>query len=285
MKIDCAAFSTPELSKHFAAFGTWLSSTCGVRKASLTIHRYLPFFLEIEREWGEIPDYDRLLAHCGAKGLRQALLPVLWMTETGLVVPDTESKEADSDRRRIEATLQRVPPGTPASTMLARYHHSLTRRVEAGRIKYRSVRLALASASGLLVTAIELGRDSPDQRTLDVYLKRTPGQRDGVSGFLSHLRGAHGIELSLPKRNALSARTKRRKKLKNELLLLMRDASKGADRDAKWIRAALAYFHDVPRNVANSVSIESAIPDREGLSVHIHTKHYWIPLHTDYVDQ
>ena len=201
------------------------------------------------------------------------------------MAPDTESREADSDRRRIEATLHRVPTGTTASAMLARYHHSLTRRVEAGRIKYRSVRLALASAAGLLNTAIELSRDSPDQRTLDVYPNKAPGQRDGISGFLSHLSGAHGIEFSLPKRNALSARTKRRKKLKNELLLLMRDASKGADRDAKWIRAALVYFHDVPRNVANSVSIETAISDRGGLNVAVENRRYWIPLRTGCGDE
>ena len=212
VKIDCAAFSTPELSKHFAAFGTWLSSTCGVRKASLTIHRYLPFFLEIEREWGEIPDYDRLLSHLGAKGLRQALLPVLWMAETGLVVPDAESRGADSDRRRIDATLSRIPTDTAARAMLDSYHRSLAERVQTGKIKIHSVRLAITSAAGLLATAFERGRGAPDQRSLDVYLKRAPGQRDGVSGFLAHLRDEHGIALSLPKRNTMSSQRRRRNK-------------------------------------------------------------------------
>ena len=276
--IDCNAFSTQEFAIHFADFGKWLSRTRGTRKASLTIHGYLAFFLEIEREWSEIPGYDRLLVHFSAKGLRQALLPVLWMTETNLVVPDGESKEADSDRRRIESTLGRVPPGTPASAMLARYHHSLTRRVKAGRIKHRSVRLALASASGLLVTAIELGRDSPDQRTLDVYLKKAPGQRDGVSGFLTHLRDEHGFALSLPKRNKLSAQRKRRQKLKNELALLMRDDADGTSVDTEWIRAALCYFHDLPRKEANSVMYGNAIPDQGGLCITVNRRRYWIPL-------
>lgn len=54
-KIDCTAFSTPAFAAHFAAFGKWLTHTRGARKASLTIQGYLPFFFEIEREWGGGP--------------------------------------------------------------------------------------------------------------------------------------------------------------------------------------------------------------------------------------
>ena len=106
------------------------------------------FSWEIEREWGTIPEYGTLLEHFGAKKLRSVLLAMRWMEESGLVKPDSAVREADSDRRRIEATLDQFPEGSRAREILEEYHDTLEERVEAGRTNTRSVRLAIAPGGG-----------------------------------------------------------------------------------------------------------------------------------------
>ena len=277
-KLDCAAFSSPKMAKRFDDFGIWLRDTRGAKKAAHNIHGYLPFFLQVEHEWDDVPGYGKLLAHFGAKRLRKVLLPIKWMEEAGLITADTETKEADSDRRRIDATLSRFPRESTASELLNSYHSALAERLEACELTIRSVRLALTPAAGLLKTAMGLGRDSPDQQVLDLYFAKAPGQRAGVSGFLTHLRDAQGIALTLPKGNPHSARQKRRQALKQELLGLMRGDSEDVQTDERWIGAALAYFHDVPRKKAKAASLQDATQDEGGLRVRIGEDAFWIPL-------
>ena len=108
IRIDCAAFSLPGMAAHFKTFGTWLRQKVGEHKAALTIHRYLPFFMEIERQWKTIPGYAELLEHFGAARLRRVLLPMRWFEENGFIVPDNAAKAEDSDRRSIAATLNKI---------------------------------------------------------------------------------------------------------------------------------------------------------------------------------
>jgi hypothetical protein len=69
------------MAGHFDSFGHWLGQKVGGHKAALTIHRYLPFFMDIERQWRTIPDYHVLLNHFGTQHLRRVLLPMRWMEE------------------------------------------------------------------------------------------------------------------------------------------------------------------------------------------------------------
>ena len=62
-KFNRAAFRTPTIAGHFGEFGVWLKTTRGPEKAAQRVHRFVPFFLEIEREWGTIPEYGTLLEH------------------------------------------------------------------------------------------------------------------------------------------------------------------------------------------------------------------------------
>ena len=112
-------------------------------------------------------------------------------------------------------------------------------------------RLALAPAAGLLEAALRLGRAVPDQKTLDAYLRKVPGQRTAVSGFVAHLRDGNGAKIAVPRRDPQAARRKRRWMLRIELLELMRENESGAAAKRRWIVVALLYFHDVARNVGN----------------------------------
>ena len=235
------------MSDRFEGFGRWLARTRGNHKAAGSIHQYLAFFLEVERGWGDIPDYPTLLAHFGANGLRRALLPIRWMEQNGAVTVDAAAREASSDRRRIAQTLDRFAQGTPAGTLLAGYHDAMMSRHERGEITLRSCRLALSPAASLLEAARERGCMPPDQKALNALLRRAPGQRAALSGFVNHLKNDHGVEIALPTGDALASRRNRRRLLEREVLAIMREGGSGEAFERRWICAALAYFHDLPR--------------------------------------
>ena len=86
--------------------------------------------------------------------------------------------------------------------MLEEYGDALRLRLKTGRLTLRSLRLALTPAAGLLEVAAGRQRLPPDQKTLEAFLRETPGQWAPVNGFVTHLRRTQGAELTMPKRRA-----------------------------------------------------------------------------------
>ena len=189
IELNAAGVVSPALSQRFRAFGAWLIEERGPHQAALKINRHLEFFQEIDRRWNDIPGYEALLKHFGADGLRRYRLAMRWMKAAGLVIVDVGAREADSDRRRIEATLDRVKEcSTQAADILSGYHATLRERAAAGKCTLRSMRMALSPAARLLETAAEAQTLPPDQRLLDAFLRRAPGQQAAVSGFVTLCR-------------------------------------------------------------------------------------------------
>ena len=271
------AFRVSGMAKRFADFGAWLIRKVGEHKAALTIHKYLAFFLDIEREWQDIPDYETLLRHFSAAGLRRSLLPMRWMEESGLVMPNAAAREADSDRRRIKASLAKLPEGSQTRMILEDYHEYLMQRVEAGTTTLRSVRLALSPAASLLTFAETMDRVPPDQKALDGFLRQAPGQRAAVAGFVNYLREGHGADIALPKRDSGQAYRNRRKKLEAEMLALMQEDQNDGKMKPRWLGVALAYFHDLPIKTAEKVGDEDITADESGMTVRVGGSSYWIP--------
>lgn len=280
IQIDCAAFSSPEMAAHFGTFGAWLGQTVGEHKAALTIHRYLPFFTDIERQWRTIPNYGELLAHFGAATLRQVLLPMRWMEATGSVVPDEAAKAEDSDRRRIAATLGKLNEGSTGRVILEGYYGVLLASLKAGTTTVRSIRLALSPAAALLLMAGRAERMPPDQSLLGAYLTNAPGQRAAMSGFVGYLREKHGADLVLPKAALDIAQRKRRKRLEAELLALMREGGEGDEFKRRWLSVALAYFHGLPMKVGKMVGDDGVSPSGGGMVVAWANRKYWLPILT-----
>ena len=279
IRINTAGLARPVLAERFADFGAWLIAKIGAHKAALRIHRHLAFFQQIEHRWDDIPEYAELLEHFGAAGLRRYLLPRRWMEETKLISVDPAAREAESERRRIEATMNRLPTGSTARAMLDEYRNALRERVDAGGLGVRSMRLALRPAAALLAAAVKRDRLPPDQKTLDGFLRETPGQWAAVNGFVTHLRRTQGAELTMPKRRSVQQARERRAKLRPELLAVIREASSG-DVDAtdrRWVQLALQYFHDVPPRTAKNVQVENIKSDAEGMTVDVEGQDYWMP--------
>ena len=274
---DCGAFSSSTLTEYFQAFGTWLIQRVGGQKAALTIHGYLEFFLEIERKWQGIPDYETLVRHFSAGGLRRYLLPMRWMEASRLVTPDAAKREADSDQRRIQASLDKFPEESRERTILNGYYEYLMQRVEKSATTLRSVRLAISPAASLLAFVDVMDRMPPDQKALDGFLRQTPGQRAALSGFVKYLREKHGVEMTLLKNDPHRAYRKRRKKLEAEMLTLMHEAGNDRERKRRWLCLALAYFHDLPLKTGQSVSDKDITADENGMTIRIGGGGHWIP--------
>lgn len=277
IRMDCAALSSSAMTAHFDAFANWLHTEVGENKAARTVHRYLPFFMEIERQWNGLPEYSVLLAHFGTAKLRRVLLPMRWMEETGLVVPNQAEKANDSDRRRIAAALGKFAKGSKEQTLLEGYYNALIEDLKAGKTTLHSIRLALSPAAALLHKAGEMSRMPPVQCTLDTYLTKTPGQRAAISGFVRYLRDAHGVEIALPKVDPDRARQQRRKELKAELLALMREGGDSDEFKQRWLSIALAYFHGLDKSIGLAVGDTHLLQADGGLAIALNNLIYWLP--------
>lgn len=277
IQMDCAAFSAPAMAMRFEAFGNWLLAQVGEHKAALTVHRYLPFFMEIERQWQDVPEYAALLVHFGAAKLRRVLLPMRWMEAAGLAMPDVAAKTNDSDRRRIVATLDKFALGSKERSLLDDYREALMENMKAGRMTLRSIRLALSPAAALLRLASVMEHMPLDQGVLDAYLAKTPGQRAAVSGFVRYLREARGAEIALPVADPGRVKQQRRKKLEADLVALMKEDGAGDEFKRRWISVTLAYFHGLSKKVGRMLQPEDVVQADEGVVVTLNKASYWLP--------
>lgn len=273
--MDMAAFSVAAMRDTFGEFGYWLEAEVGAHKAALTVHRYLPFFIEIEARWKRIPAYPKLLEHFSAEGLRRVRLPMRWLGETHGIEPDAEAREADSERRRIKALSRTVPAGSRAAKAFASYQSVLMSRLDAGRTSLRSVRLALRPATSLLLAADPGGDSLPDQGTIDRYLLATPGQRAAVTGFIRFLslNGAPALVVRVDHKKAQRAS---RRALEREIMRMVRCPEEGEAFERRWIAAGIAYFHGIRINKCDA---REAIvtPGGGGLQVQVGGESYFLP--------
>lgn len=273
--MDTAAFSVAAMRGAFGEFGRWLETEVGAPKAALTIHRYLPFFIEIDACWKRIPAYPQLLEHFSAEGLRRVILPMRWLGETRGIEPDSEAREADSERRRIEALGSKIPAGSRAAKVFAGYRCTLMSKFGAGRTSLRSIRLALRPAVSLLMAADPSGNSLPDQRAIDRYLLSTPGQRAAVTGFVHFLsrNGAPALAVCVDCKK--SQRTRRRA-LEREIMLMAKHPEEGEAFERRWVGAGLEYFHGVR---VSRRALQEAFVSRgsEGLRVVVNGGSYFLP--------
>lgn len=276
VQLDQAAFASPRFAELFARFGAWLQGRAGGQRAALRIHRYLPFFVEIEQRWGEIPAYPILVEHFGAEGLRRVRLPMKWLIESHHINVCTVDREADSENRRVSALVASVPVGTVGANALAAYREKLQSKIKAGKLTIRSMRLALRPAASLLLAADASGHTLPDQITVDRLLRETPGQRSALSGFINFLNQKYALNL-LAIVDEKFAATRRRRRLEATLISLAMTVDGSDSFLREWIGIGLVYFHGLPNTVSRLISNDAITTDADGYRVSIEGQEYWLP--------
>ena len=265
------------IAEHFASFGDWLAETVGPERAARDAERHAGFFEAIGETWGDIPDYAALVAHFSAEGLRRQRRVLRWMAGQSRISVDATAREDDSERRRIAASLDRLPKGSKARSVMNDYGAELGERVRAGKLSRRSMRLAITPAAALLEAARAAGQELPSQETLDGLLRKVPGQRAALAGFVRWLRETHGITLALAPRRTTATLNKRREAARREMLALLRKEGGTEGFAKRWRVGALTYFHELTLKAAREVREEDVQRDCDGLRINVNGESYWIP--------
>lgn len=252
--ISCEAFQTADGRDLFQQFAVWLLSQVGPQKAAQHLNRYLDFFLQLSSLEGNPLDVGLLLEHFTTQGLRRNLLPMRFLEKTAGILISKKAKEDASECRRILDLLRRFPSGSLAARLLDGYREKLEEKVRLGTTTLRSVRLALSPASALLMLAAELRRMPPDQVVLDAFLKRAPGQRAAVSGFVYFLHERCVADVKLPKRSPIS-----RQDVEHTLATMVVDGINTDQERKRALALALTYFHGISAGNARKMANISAI--------------------------
>ncbi len=263
----------------FDKFCIWLNQHMGAHKAFLKLKSYLPFFRFLKTQSTGIPPYVSLLGHFQADGLRRMQTPMLWLEERYGVVADDALREEHSEKRRIDELINSLPDGT-ASKMLLGYRSYLLSKQGEGSTTFRSIRLALRAAKGVLETASATFDAVPTQKTFTRYMTLVPGQKAAAQGFVSYLNRTHnlGLELTVSDRAKAHARTQR---LENELSAMIASGGDGKAFERTWIKIALMHFHGVRRvNKKKLVYVPFTVLGKEGFNVKLETIDYWVPGHS-----
>jgi len=266
------------MQTRFDAFGHWLVHEVGNHKAAITINKFVPFFVEVDKNWRKFPDYKTLLKHFGAEGLRRVRLPMRWLTSIGDVTVDTRARENDSERRRIEAILGKIPDSSAQSKLLDGYYQLMLTRHQNKRLSIRSLRFSLSPAVALLNLAAIDDVTKPHQHHLNALLASSPGQRASISGFVNYLRDQHDVDLSLPAADSKRAKKNRLKRLEKEIDELIHSPLDEKQSLRIWIEIALNYFHDIPRKTGRNLARSENITHSDDGSWILHDGHrYYVP--------
>lgn len=274
LAINVTAFSSSTMRSTFRDFGNWLLNRVGPNKAAITVNRYLPFFLEIEKLWGGLPLYDDLLHHYGAEGLRRVRLPMKWLQNHRGLRVDVKLKIEDSEWRQIDAIMKSVPLDSTASKCLGDYKDYLITRMESRGSTLRSVRLALRPAASLL-SAEPSGDKPPTQEALDGYLLKKPGQKAAVTGFLTFLKNEKNLKL-LPRLDPGAIKKLRRRELEKKIINMSMCQENTKNFHLLWTVLCLEYFHGVSisKKSASNISLHSS---ENGFYIELNGRSYFIP--------
>ena len=254
LRLNQAAFLEKRMSQNYYSFGIWLKQKIGAFNAALKVGRYLAFFLALEKIEFVHPDYSKLLAHFGAEQLRRVQLPIQWLIETQGLVVDTLQKKADSERRQIDSLMHRFIAGCKSKKIIDAYYQYLVRKQENGKTSLRSIRLSLRAAISVLELCSTTGLDDlPEQKDINLYISRTPGQNAALSGFISFLNKNYGLKLKREMIHHDKQRDITKDRLEKRLIQMMMKPQESKKFEQKWLLISLAYFHGLSQTDAKMV--------------------------------
>ena len=268
-QLNIAGINSSKISQIFSQFVDWLHQYSGANKAAISINRYALFFFEIDKQFNKAPDYLELINHFGVDGLRCAGLPIKFLNESNLIVIDERIKKEYAEQKRINTLLSRIRDTSETYPIIQAYYQFLLKKVFEGKSSTRSLRLALQPAVSLLLETEKCKQKFPDQKILNDYLTKSPGQKSAITGFINFLKRRYQICLSLDKTDFQKAYKEKRKKIEKELLKLMKEKPINTNQKNQWIKLSLAYFHDLHVKSLTNITIRNSC---DGFNVVINTK-------------
>lgn len=266
-------FSSAEMAFIYREFSSWLVNTSGLKKSVSALYRYHKFFLEIEPIIHEPISYEKMLAQYGAEGLRRWMLPVQFLIEKFELKIDEGSKLKDSECRRIARLLKKLPAGSQVRSFIDAYHKHLLGKMDVGETNIKSMRLAITPAVDLVRSFDH--DDVPSQYQLNAYLRRKPGQRAAISGFVGFMKSQYHVDWELPKKVSKS-KIYERQEAEMLLVRLLRKPKPNEIYRQRLLRAQLRYLHGLSIK-SKGVTLEVKENDKMGKYVEYSGKRYWLP--------
>lgn len=277
--LNCAVFSENQVIHLYREFCLWLAEHVGLSKAVSTLDRHLEFFIQLESMGLQSLSYQSLLQKYGANGLRRRMIPMRFLTEKYALSISEIDKQEDSEQRQIAVLLNRLKPSSCSRKLLNEYYNHLLFKLKSKLSSITSVRLALTPALALMQILENEGQSLPNQRHLNNYLKRTPGQRAAISGFVVFLREKHKIDWVLPKK-VTKSKAQIRKEAELQLVRLLQNPEPTKAYRQTVLKSALFYFHGVTIKVIpkQPESLNLNAGEVNGLFIEIEGNRYWLPM-------
>lgn len=278
IQMNCEIFYSFTYAQLFEQFSEWLGQEVGAHKAAITINKYVDFFVELSKLCEGLTDYKKMVFHFSPLVLRRNMLPMRFLENSKRVTVSEEIKNEAAEQYRIEKIISRITVGHYCRDIVDLYHKKLLGRYKAGKIKkLSSVRLALHPAVALLMCSIENRKKILTQEDLDLYLKKVPGQRNALSGFVGFLKNECSVELELPEKRKCSA-YQNRKRLERELMVLLGSKQSKTLDLKKLIILLLKYFHSFSESEAKKVvSSVMIVKNEQHVVMQVEGKKYHVP--------
>ncbi len=256
-----------------AQFVAWLVTDVGVKKATITIERYVPFFVEAAKQWSELPTYAVILAHFKPKGMRQYLKVKQWL-QTAYFVQFDASKAGDlAEQERIANLQSKLCHNSVAIKLLNDYMEILTAKLHAGQTSIKSIRLALQPVVGLMLTLDHI----PTQADVDQYLAVKQGQKAALTGLINYLNKIYKLELVCQLNEQLIAEVRQRnlQKIEQQMIELVVQYRNEPTtfNERAWVKIAMLYFHQIELKKSSRFDVEA-----DKYTVLQSNKKYFLPL-------
>ena len=238
--------SQPWAGALFREFCGWdgLARTAG--DMTRRIDAYAAFFFTIDRHCASRDALGQglLLRLFGAEGLRRHHVVVRFLVGHLALDWDPGRTEAFTEAGRAEAVLAAADEH-PWGSALRAYHDNLTR---GPALRPGTIRLYLNAADGLLRQAGHADLAFLKQADVERYLRRKPGQRASLTGFLAYAALALEVRLTAPARKRRIRPKTREKALLRDVraLLGQLDRAGNVGEGRAVLAAAISKIYTVP---------------------------------------
>lgn len=273
--INGALFTRTITREGYFSFCCWLKDKKGVRLAAMHLNRYATLFAEAERYHIDPADWMGLAQYFSPGQLRGYPFLERWYQSRGNPCATNKFKKEKAEACSLSKKLQQC--GASAShRLLTDYYAVLNERVTSGRMTVRSCRMALHVAWSLMNVCTLFCHQLPLKEDVRRYLRKAPGQRNNLQGFISYLNVQHGTALQLP-RKKIHFHERSRRKLEKQLIALIREGSVNFQH-APSLKIALACFHHLTLSQASQIVAQGQLTrTNDGLTVTWEGKRYWVP--------
>lgn len=247
------------MSKLFHEFSGWLNNRRGVLFASLHIHNYQAYFLELDdlcEELNRLPTYKEIVAQFTVAKTRFNLLVTIFFNEKKIILVDKKIQEEYANLDMIDRYLHSFLKDTYNYKIIHRYYDKLNMKYKSGKTTIRSIRLALTPAVKFLKYCKNFNQIKLDMNMLSGYLWYYPGQQAAITGFINFLSKEFKLNLSVRdiKKVVLRRPSTSKAQLEHRLIDLLRSDKKFKDKQKYLFKTAIGYLHGI--EVSDNIFID-----------------------------